>query len=153
MNFSVVFCVERALESTKLAIPESLELQILLVSTKHDRVQIKTFSLGKPLGSLQKLKCYPWFLWSSSYTLSRHNVSLKCTSEYWTLDQKIFLSYNFLWLKKDIFILDTLEQFFLSAYFTSSQSILGQNQGKNCNRPMLITASYLYLTRESPWSS
>ena len=103
MNFSVDFCVERALESTKLAIPESLELKILLVSTKHDRVQIKTFSLGKPLGSLQKLKCYPWFLWSSSYTLSRHNVSLKCTSEYWTLDQKIFLSYNFLWLKKTYF--------------------------------------------------
>ena len=118
MNFSVDFCVERALESTKLAIPESLELKILLVSTKHDRVQIKTFSLGKPLGSLQKLKCYPWFLWSSSYTLSRHNVSLKCTSEYWTPDQKIFLSYNFLWLKKTYFYFrHSLTVFFICIFY------------------------------------
>ena len=117
MNFSVVFCVERALESTKLAIPEQLELQILLISPKHGRVQTRTFSSGKSLGSLQKLKCYPWFLWSSSYTLSRHNVSLKCTSEYWTLDQKIFLSYNVLWLKKHFYFRHSWTVFFICIFY------------------------------------
>ena len=81
LNFHVVFCVQRALENTNSAIPEQLELQILLVSSKHGGAQIMTFSSGKSSGTLQKLKCHPWFLGSNSYTLSRHNVPVKCTSE------------------------------------------------------------------------
>ena len=80
-NFPVVFGVERALENTKSAIPEQLELQIFLVSSKHGGAQIRTFTSGKSSGTLQKLKCDPWFLWSNLYTLSRHNVPVKCTSE------------------------------------------------------------------------
>ena len=141
MNFSVIFCVERALESTKLAIPEQLELQILLVSPKHGRVQIRTFSSGKSLGSL-KTKILPLVFMEQFISI----IQAQWISE-------IFLSRNVLFLKKHIFFLDNLEQLFLSAYFTTSQSILGQSQGKNCNRPMLITASYLFLTRGSPGSS
>ena len=127
-------------KSTNSAIPEQLELQILLVLSKHGGAQIRTFFSRKSSGTLQKLKCHLWLLGSNSYILSRHNVPVN--------SGRLIKKYSCLIMLCFIFILETLEQF-LSAFLTASRSVLGQCQGKSCNRPMLITACYLFLTRDS----
>ena len=65
-------------------------------------------------------------------------IQAQCTSDIflWIVDNwsknscLIMLCFK----KTKIFILGTLEQSFLSAFFTVSRSILGQCQEKNCNR-------------------
>ena len=83
-----------------------------------------------------------------------HIIQAQCTCEMylWIVDtcsKYIPVLQCFVLKKHNISTLETLEQI-LSAFLTASRSILGQFQGKNCNHPMLITAFYLFLTRESP---